>query len=118
MKLKEVMETAGVDYETTLNRFSGNEGLLERFVRKFPGDPTFEALKAAVLEKQYNEVERSAHTLKGIAANLGFQHLSDLNAEVVALIRSNAFSDSPVCEAFARVSEEYSKVIDCLGRLD
>lgn len=41
MNLEEAMTTAGVDYEITLNRFSNNEKLLEKFVRKFPGDATF-----------------------------------------------------------------------------
>ena len=36
MNLKDALELAGVDYEMTLNRFSNNAMLLERFVKKFP----------------------------------------------------------------------------------
>ena len=88
MNLKDALELAGVDYEMTLNRFSNNAMLLERFVKKFPGDKTFQELDAAVGDKRFGDVERAAHTLKGIAANLGFQYLSDLSAEVVNLVRS------------------------------
>lgn len=72
MNLKDALELAGVDYEMTLNRFSNNAMLLERFVKKFPGDKTFQELDAAVGDKRFGDVERAAHTLKGIAANLGF----------------------------------------------
>lgn len=102
MNLKDALELAGVDYEMTLNRFSNNAMLLERFVKKFPNDKTFEELDAAVGDKRYGDVERSAHTLKGIASNLGFQYLSDLSAEVVILsdpiITTRTISELPFPE--------------------
>ena len=112
------MELAGVDFEMTLNRFSNNEGLLERFVKKFPNDKTFEELNAAVSGKRYGDVERSAHTLKGIAANLGFQYLSDLSAEVVNLVRSEHYDKDNIGVAFSRVAKEYEKVVSCVNRLE
>ena len=48
MTLLEAMRDAGVDVAETLRRFSGNEALLERFMRAFPQDETFSALSAAV----------------------------------------------------------------------
>lgn len=92
--------------------------LLERFVKKFPNDKTFEELDAAVGDKRYGDVERSAHTLKGIAANLGFQYLSDLSAEVVNLVRSDHYDKDNIGIAFSRVAEEYEKVVSCVNRLD
>lgn len=118
MNLEEAMTTAGVDYEITLNRFSNNEKLLEKFVRKFPGDATFSNLQEAVSEKRYPEIERAAHTLKGIAANLGFQNLSELNAEIVNLIRSGQFADKELEGVFSKISGEYEKIIDCVNCLD
>lgn len=118
MNLKDALELAGVDYEMTLNRFSNNGMLLERFVKKFPNDKTFQELDTAVSDKRYSDVERSAHTLKGIAANLGFQYLSDLSAEVVNLVRSDHYDNDNIGIAFSRVAEEYEKVVSCINRLD
>lgn len=112
------MELAGVDYEMTLNRFSNNAMLLERFVKKFPNDKTFLELNAAIADKRYDDVERAAHTLKGIAANLGFQYLSDLSAEVVNLVRSDKYDKDNIGIAISRVEKEYEKVISCVNRLD
>lgn len=118
MNLKNAMERAGVDFEMTLNRFSNNESLLERFVKKFPNDKTFQELSAAVSDKRYEDVERSAHTLKGIAANLGFQYLSDLSAEIVNLVRSEYCNNDNIWIAYSRVEKEYEKVVSCVNRLD
>ncbi len=118
MNLKDAMELAGVDYEMTLNRFSNNAMLLERFVKKFPNDKTFLELNAAIADKRYDDVERAAHTLKGIAANLGFQYLSDLSAEVVNLVRSDKYDKDNIGIAISRVEKEYEKVISCVNRLD
>ena len=41
MTLLEAMRDAGVDVAETLRRFSGNEALLERFMRAFPQDVHF-----------------------------------------------------------------------------
>lgn len=118
MNLKDAMELAGVDYEMTLNRFSNNEDLLRRFVKKFPDDKTFQELQAAVDDKRYSDVERAAHTLKGIAANLGFQYLSDLSAEVVNLVRADHCDKDNIGIAFSRVGKEYEKVVACVNRLE
>lgn len=55
--------------------------------------------------------------MKGIAANLGFQYLSDLSAEVVNLVRSDHYDKDNIGIVFSRVAEEYEKVVSCVNRL-
>ena len=74
MKLLEALEQLNIDTKTLLERFSGNTALLERFILKFPQDKTFESLCTAVEVLDYDNMERTAHTLKGIAANLSFDN--------------------------------------------
>lgn len=64
MTLLEAMRDAGVDVAETLRRFSGNEALLERFMRAFPQDETFSALSAAVDGARYDEAGRLAHSIE------------------------------------------------------
>lgn len=105
MTFQEALQAAGVDVETTLRRFGGNEGMLARFVKKFPQDPTYEALQHAVEASDYEAVEQCAHTLKGTSANLGFQALSNECAALVATVRESNYAQ--VTSDFARVSAVY-----------
>lgn len=116
MTLLEALNAANVDVEVTLHRFGGNETLLERFVRKFPSDETFSQLEQSVEEKQFDAMERAAHTLKGTSANLGFQELSDRCAALVSAIRQDSKEDAE--PLFGRIAEEYHKIMELVAAID
>lgn len=116
MTLLEAMRDAGVDVAETLRRFSGNEALLERFMRAFPQDETFAALAVAVEAAHYDEAGRLAHTLKGIAGNLGFQRLQEHCAALVLAVREDRPADVPA--AFADVAAEHQVLLSLLNRAD
>lgn len=64
---KERLAEAGIDVENALERFMGNEGLLERFLKKFLNDQNFSKLTVAIGEKKEQEALAASHTLKGYA---------------------------------------------------
>lgn len=115
MTNQDILITAGLDYEKTLKRFSGNAALVERFARKFPTDPSFSQLSEAMTEKQYEEAEHAAHTLKGVAGNLGFLHLADLSSDVVECLRRSAFPEAE--RSFAAVADAYASTCESLKLL-
>lgn len=115
MTVLESMRLCGVDTETTLHRFAGNESLLKRFVQKFPQDPTYQSLSEAIKGGDPSLVERSAHTLKGIAANLGYQTLSDRCADLVAAVRQGEYGSN--VGLFQNITEEYDKIVNAIGQI-
>ena len=108
MTLNEALLEAGVDLEVTMRRFGGNAALLERFIKKLPEEPTFSALTAAVEKKSCPEIEKTAHTLKGIAANLGFQEMSDLCAALVSAVRED--QTETLEEHYQALAEEHRRI--------
>lgn len=116
MTLQEAMESCGVDVGATLRRFGNQEALWRRFLLKFPQDPTFASLGEAVSAGGMGDVERAAHTLKGIAANLGFDALSQCSAALVEAVRSG--EEHRVAPLYERLSAEHERVVDAIGRLD
>lgn len=118
MELKEALNTVGVDIEATLHRFGNNQGLLERFVRKFPQDDTYEKLKQAVVQGDLPEIERAAHTLKGTSANLGFQALSDICHEMVQTIREGAMTAEQMQALMDKVTIEHEKIMVAIRMID
>ena len=63
MTLPEASHCLSIDLNTVIARFSGNEALYLRFLRKMPMDPTYFSLVEAVEKKHYSLIEREAHTL-------------------------------------------------------
>lgn len=121
MVLNEAMKELKMDSETVLRRFGGNSALLHKFMKKFIDDRTFGMLAAAVENRQSAEIEIQAHTLKGIAMNLGFDILGAKSTEIVACMRENDDESSrleKVGPLFESAREEHDKIINVLARLD
>jgi HPt (histidine-containing phosphotransfer) domain-containing protein len=109
MGLREKMLEIDMDADGTIMRFGGNEELLIRFIKKFLEDPTFVQVQNAVKQKNYEDMECAAHTLKGTSANLGFDRLSSLCNLMVQKLRAG--ERGSVSEIFIQIEQEYSKII-------
>lgn len=80
-EIKEALAAAGVNMEEALNRLMNNEMLLKRLLLKFKDDKNLAGLEQAVAEKSYEDAFHCAHTLKGVAGNLGMEKI--MNADEI-----------------------------------
>lgn len=115
MELNEFYAAVGGDAESVLARLSG-EGMVRRFLCKFPADPSHAALHAALAAGDIPTAFRAAHTLKGTAATLG---LDTLAAAASAL--TEALRGADVLPPDALVSAEeaaYRAAVAQVARLD
>ena len=98
MNINECYQAMGADYEEVFGRLR-NERLITKFVLKFPGDPSFSQLQSTLEEKNVEEAFRAAHTLKGVAQNLGFTPLYEATATLTEVLRAgNLQYDERGCE--------------------
>ena len=74
MDLKELYDQIGGNYQETISRLP-SEPMVKKFVLKYPADPTYAQLQAAIAQKDWETAFRAAHTLKGVAQNLGLDRL-------------------------------------------
>ncbi len=116
MTMEETARACQWDLEGTLRRFGGSEQLLRRFVQKFPQDTTFAALKDAAEQKNYPEIEKAAHTLKGIAGNLGFTALYQGCSDLVAAVRNGNLEQADTL--WETVQREYETVTDAVTQIE
>ncbi len=116
MSMSYIEKTAaalGENLEPAVQRFGGNVELYARFLKKFPQDPTADALAEAVRQKNYPEVERSAHTLKGVAANLGLETLRAGSDALVQAVRRQSFQEvDSLYESFAAEYARVKKILE------
>lgn len=119
---EQTMLEAGViyNYNRVLQRFMNNEALLVKFIKKFVDDPSYQQAMDAYSGHDYKGLELSAHTLKGVSANLGFDDLSAGCKEIVDLIRQTQYEpeDDTMEKLVAKLTDDYMKVVKAIKNLD
>ncbi len=115
-EIKEALAAAGVNMEEALNRLMNNEMLLKRLLLKFKDDKNFAGLEQAVAEKSYEDAFHCAHTLKGVAGNLGLEKVMNADVVVVEKLRSQNYEGLE--EDVANLKEAYTQVMDVIMRLE
>ena len=86
---KERLAAAGIDVDGALERFIGNDALLERFLKKFLTDGNYAALSAAVAAGDAAAALTASHTLKGVCGNLSMPELFRLLTCQVEALRAD-----------------------------
>ena len=115
MTLKEFYEQIGGNYEDTLHRLP-SEALVHRFVLKYPADPSFAQLRDAVAAADWETAFRAAHTLKGVAQNLGFDSLYRASTALTEHLRGGKpLTDQQLLDATAAEHERIMTAIEQLG---
>ena len=86
MTLQEFYPMVGGDYAATLGRLP-SEALVKKFLLKYPADPSYAQLEAALAAQDWEAAFRAAHTLKGVAQNLGMDHLYEVSSALCEALR-------------------------------
>lgn len=102
------LQRQGNEMDAFLNRIGGNEGIAHMILKKFQEDLTMEALTKNVKEKNKEQIRNCAHTLKGVALNLGFTNLSDAAKRLQIAVEKES---SKIDETYECVLKEYNRII-------
>lgn len=103
-KFRKSLEENGTDVDTVLKRFLGNEAMYIKFLVKFIDDKNYEGVIENIEKRDYEETFKSAHSLKGVAANLGIEHVRAAASQITELLRNK-----PVQENTDAKLDEYKK---------
>ena len=95
----------------------GGEAMTSRFIRRFASDGSYDALMAALDAGQGQEAFRAAHTLKGVAANLGFERLWAAASALTEQLRGGTVAGETAALAEA-VSAQYAQVTAGIAALE
>lgn len=115
MTICEFYTVIGGNYDEVLGRLQ-HEELVRRFVKRFLTDRTHENLVAARNNNDVASAFRAAHTLKGVAATLGFDGLTTTASALTEKLRpQTGFPDD---EYFSAVGRAYDRVIAAAGQLE
>lgn len=95
----------GMDVKDAMSRFMGDEELFEFCFKKFSQDKGFAELGEALKAKDYDNAFKAAHSLKGVAGNLGLRSLFDYISVLVEVLRAKDYD--------ADFDKMYSDIVKC-----
>jgi len=90
-----------------------NDRLIDKFVLKFPADPTMQALMNAVDAGDVAAAFAAAHTLKGVAANLAFTELAGFASDLTEQLRPRPETIDDLL--YERVLQSYTLTIAAIN---
>ena len=105
---KEIFAAYGVDYDATLRRFAGNMALYLRVLGMLPNDKSLEKLGAAIGSGDLDSAFEAAHTLKGVAGNLGLTSLFEAVRVIVEPLRARE-ERGDYARLYTAIQAEYQK---------
>lgn len=107
-KFEDVFKSYGADYEKTIGRFLGNRAMYMKFLKKLSSDESLQRMGDALASNQMDDAFREAHTLKGVAANLGLTPLYNALSEIVTSLRTGE-ADVDYGKLYDAVCVEFQK---------
>lgn len=116
MVTEEQLVEIGVDVPDTMERFGGNMELLERLLRLFTQSDALDGMLMAFSAQNPDDLERTSHSIKGSAANLGLKELSTRASDVCEYVRATRTAEVPQ-DLIDAVVEEHSRVTKAIDAL-
>ena len=107
--VKIIMETYGVNYALTMERFMRQEKMYVRILGMLFKDESLGDLRRALQAENLDGAFQAAHTLKGVSGNLGLTPLYEAIWDIVEPLRhGEKRSDYPAM--LEKIEEEFVKV--------
>lgn len=116
-RLRELFISYGGDYDKTMRRFMNNEGLYYKLLPKLFQDESLSKLEKSIKIGDLETGFESAHTLKGISANLGLTPLYDSVCKIVEPLR-NQQQDVNYFEMYQEIQQEFHRVRELWAQLE
>lgn len=113
---KQRLADAGIDADDMLGRFMGLESMAMKFLRRFPQDPSMQALREALDRGDAQGAYEAAHTLKGVAGNLSMKPLLEQSSAITDSLREGDLAGA--AERMPQLEACYRRTVECLQGLE
>jgi HPt (histidine-containing phosphotransfer) domain-containing protein len=107
------MKEHRIDTDSVIARLGGKENLYLTICKKFLHDINYASIWDAVDQGYYEEARKHIHTLKGVAANLGFIYLSSLCNRLLTELEQQNFN--LFNKDLISLSQEYDIIVSILN---
>ncbi|MDR0943344.1 MAG: Hpt domain-containing protein [Ruminococcus sp.] len=114
---------AGVDVASALSRMLNKEEMYKKFLRKFRDDTNIFSLRDVIdgndsfSAENCEQVFHYAHTVKGVAGNLGLTKIYNESSYICELTRDGIADASDIRKHMAVLMEDYNSLIAVLDTI-
>ena len=113
-RVREILIGGGIDIDALLERCMGNEFLVERLLKKFPGDSSYEKLQKSMETGDVDSMLDASHTLKGVCGNLSINDLFNLLNRQVQIVRSGNTDEAKAM--MADIVQKYEQAVQAIEK--
>ncbi len=111
MSLSELYKAVQGNYDDVMELF-GSEATVERFLFRFPEEPTMQELRDKVAAGDIEGSFKASHTLKGLAANLHLEALREAASDLTEQVRG--LDQKPDEALVAKLEETYQMTANAI----
>ena len=111
MTLQECYAALGGDCAEVLSRLR-SEALVQKFLLKFPADPSYDLLETSLAAGNWEEAFRGAHTIKGVCQNLDFTRLYRSSCQLSEALRNGFTPEAPALAE--QVKADYAQTVSAI----
>ena len=105
---RDVLVSAGIDYDQGVNRFAGKAQIYEKFLKRLFEEESMSQLGTQLAEKDYESAFKTAHNLKGMSGNLSLNQFYKAICEIVEELRNGQPGDD-ILTSYQHASVLYEK---------
>ncbi|MDR0986312.1 MAG: Hpt domain-containing protein [Ruminococcus sp.] len=113
----------GVDVKSALSRMLNKEEMYKKFLRKFREDTNILSLKDVIestdnfTAEQCEQIFHYAHTVKGVAGNLGLTAVYNESSYISEATRNGIADAADLKAHFVTLLDDYNKLIAVLDKV-
>lgn len=115
MDLKECYARLGGDYDAVMERLRQEERV-RKFLALFPSDENYQLLTNAMPAQDWPTAFRAAHSIKGVALNLGFSALAKSASDLTECLRPGTPAEDPA-PLYQAVQADYERTLSAIRAL-
>ena len=115
MTIEECYSIMGGDWDGIKRRL-GNDALIAKLYLKFLSAKEYSEIGDAINNRDWEKAFLNAHTLKGVALNLGYNELAKAASALTELLRPRKLDNPREAERlYLSITSEHNKVINAIN---
>jgi len=117
-KWKNILHDGGINFELGLSYVAGNEDIYKRFLLKFYNNNKnfIDKYENAIHNKDYEQAEAMAHSMKGVAGYIGAEKISEMCKNLEQSIRDNDLKN--IDTILSKLKSHFNKIIDIISGIE